>query len=122
MKAKNGFLSKHPYLPFVFLFLFMLVRHAVTQTGTGDDSWFLAESKKGLWNFTITRIQTWSSRNLIEAVLLILLNCNRWFWNILDSLMFVLCAYSAEKISFTGARKTCVMHCSDYSSIYLISI
>ena len=44
------------------------------------------------------RIQTWTSRNIIELVMLVLLNINKWAWIILDSGMFVLVLHSLKRI------------------------
>ena len=59
---------------------------------------FLNNQKMGLINYTQMRIQTWTSRNIIELVMLVLLNINKWVWIILDSGMFVLVLHSLRRI------------------------
>ena len=80
------------------LICFMVVRHASVKLGVADDIWFLEQSKMGLINYTQMRIQTWTSRNIIELVMLFLLNINKWVWIILDSGMFVLVLHSLRRI------------------------
>ena len=76
----------------------MIIRHTSIKLGTADDVWFLEKSKMGLINYTQMRIQTWTSRNIIELVMLILLNVNKWVWILLDSSMFVLILHSLRRI------------------------
>lgn len=76
----------------------MIIRHTSIKLGTADDVWFLEKSKMGLINYTQMRIRTWTSRNIIELVMLILLNINKWVWIVLDSGMFVLILHSLRKI------------------------
>lgn len=98
MRKIINYMKSNIWIVYVALFAFMVLRHMMIQLGTGDDIWFLEQSKMGLTNFTKWRISVWTSRNVIEATMLILLNMNKWVWIILDSLMFVLIAHSIRKI------------------------
>lgn len=98
MKKIISYIKTNIWVLYLFLFMFMVIRHAIIELGIGDDNWFFEQSKMGLIAFTKWRAQVWTSRNIIEFVMLILLNVNEWVWIILDSLMFVLIAHSMRKI------------------------
>lgn len=98
MKKIVNYIKNNMWILYAGLFLFMVVRHAIVQTGTADDVWFLEKSKMGICQFAYERMQNWTSRNIIESVMLIILNLNKWVWIILDSAMFVLIAHSMKKI------------------------
>ena len=90
--------NKKEIILYTFLFLIMLIKHIFAKTGTGDDAWFLNYSQLGIKNFTILRMETWTSRNIIEAFLILFVKNGKWLWTIVDSLMFVLIAYDIYKI------------------------
>ena len=92
------YIKKHIFILYIILFIIMLIKHFNIQLGIGDDPWFLEQSKQGLLAYTQGRINVWTSRNIIEACMLILLNMNANVWIILDSLMFLLIYYSIRKI------------------------
>lgn len=98
MKKVTEYIKNHIWVIYLILFVFMVVRHASVKLGVADDVWFLEQSKMGLIKYTQMRIQTWTSRNIIELVMLVLLNINKWVWIILDSGMFVLILHSLRKI------------------------
>ena len=98
MKKVIEYIKNHIWVIYLILFVFMVVRHASVKLGVADDVWFLEQSKMGLINYTQMRIQTWTSRNIIELVMLVLLNINKWAWIILDSGMFVLVLHSLRRI------------------------
>lgn len=89
--------NKH-IIVYIALFIFMIYRHMNIQLGSGDDAWFLEKSKMNLFDYTFWRIQTWTSRNIIEIIMLIMLNLSKWVWIIIDSLMFVLILHSIRNI------------------------
>ena len=89
--------NKHIII-YIILFCFMIYRHINIQLGIGDDIWFLEKSKMDLFDYTLWRIETWTSRNIIEFVMLIMLNLSKWVWITLDSIMFVLILHSIRKI------------------------
>ena len=101
MKKVTECIKNHIWVIYLILFVFMVVRHASVKLGVADDVWFLEQSKMGLINYTQMRIQTWTSRNIIELVMLVLLNINKWAWIILDSGMFVL----VKKNNLSNKRK-----------------
>lgn len=100
MKKIGLFIEKNRWLLYLILFVVMLIKHIIIQVGMGDDPWFLEQSKMGVLSFTAMRVQTWTSRNIIEFFMIVLLNLNKYVWVILDSLMFVLIYHSIKKIIF----------------------
>lgn len=98
MKKIIEYIKNNVWIIYLILFIFMIIRHTSIKLGTADDVWFLEKSKMGLINYTQMRIRTWTSRNIIELVMLILLNVNKWVWILLDSSMFVLILYSLRRI------------------------
>ena len=74
MKKVTECIKNHIWVIYLILFVFMVIRHASVKLGVADDVWFLEQSKMGLINYTQMRIQTWTSRNIIELVMLVLLN------------------------------------------------
>lgn len=98
MRRIIDYMKSNIWIIYVVIFIVMLYKHSVIQLGTNDDVWFLEQSKMGIEAFTKWRMNIWTSRNIIEATMLILLNLNKWVWIVLDSLMFVLIAHSLRKI------------------------
>ena len=78
MKKVTECIKNHIWVIYLILFVFMVIRHASVKLGVADDVWFLEQSKMGLINYTQMRIQTWTSRNIIELVMLVLLNINKF--------------------------------------------
>lgn len=92
-------LSKSKYFPFVVLFFVMLFLHAMMLPGIMDDSLFgTILNKFDLLNWLNTRYYTWSSRLIIETLLVCFLHVGFALWKIFSSLMFVLLAYSISKL------------------------
>ncbi len=98
MKKIINYIETNIWIIYLLLFLFMFFKHASVQLGTGDDMWFYTQSKMGILDFTKMRIQTWTSRNIIEIFMLVMLNLNKWVWIIIDSAIFVLILHSIRKI------------------------
>lgn len=85
-------------LSFLF-FLIMLYKHISVELGIGDDPWFLdMANQTNLIEYLVTRYNTWTSRLIIESLMLILLKLPSFVWIILDSLIFMLIYYSMIKI------------------------
>lgn len=81
------------------VFVFMLYKHCTVQLGVADDVWFLnIAQNKNLIVYLVERYHGWTSRLIIEAIMLVLLRLPSVVWMILDSLMFVLSFYSMIKI------------------------
>ena len=93
---------KNNRLLILFLFLVFsvfLLKHAMIDLNLGDDLVFRPFfTEMGLFEFVKLRYMTWSSRILIECVLVCLLQFSDIIWKILDSLVFVLAFYSIIKL------------------------
>ena len=91
---------KSKYLPFIVLTIFLILIHC--QIGkVGDDIWFQEIlNKQSLGEYLKGRYDTWTSRLIIESVLVVLTNTkvSLILWKILDIFMFELMVYSIYKI------------------------
>ena len=73
------------------MFLLLLLAHALIQADFGDDlAYKNILANQSLLSFLQERYYTWSSRVLIEAVMLPFAAGNVWVWKIADCLMIVL--------------------------------
>ncbi|MFR9058246.1 DUF6056 family protein [Eubacterium callanderi] len=87
--------------PFFMLFIFMFVLHLATPALQNDDLTFRNYiENQSILSFLIQRYKTWSSRVLIEAVLVGMVSMNHLIWCLLDSLVVVLLAWSIAKLFF----------------------
>lgn len=77
--------------PFILLFACMLVLHIAMKEITGDDLAFarVLDNRK-LGEFLIERYNTWTSRLVIEGIMVIILQANIILWKLIDTLMYVL--------------------------------
>lgn len=88
------------YLPFVFMGIMMCIIHSRIGLDTADDVWFENQVKApgfNLGQWLYIRYYIWSSRTIIEAIMLIVLSLPQLIWRILDSAMFVLTAMFMSK-------------------------
>lgn len=73
------------------MFLILLAAHALIRADFGDDlAYKNILANQTLLDFLRERYATWSSRVLIEAVMLFFVSGNVWYWKIADSLMILL--------------------------------
>ena len=87
---------KSKYLPFCIMAIILLVIHYPINK-TSDDLWFeKILDNQNIFNFLALRYNEWSSRIIIEAILVVLSNTkvNIIIWKMIDILMFELLAYS----------------------------
>ena len=83
----------------IFVFILMVYKHCIVQLGVADDVWFLdIAQNRDLIDYLFERYFSWTSRLIIETILLVLLRLPSIIWIVLDSLMFVLSYYSMIKI------------------------
>lgn len=88
------------YLPFVFMGIMMCIIHSRIGLDTADDVWFENQVKApgfNLGQWLYIRYYIWSSRTIIEAIMLFVLSLPQLIWRILDSAMFVLTAMFMSK-------------------------
>ncbi len=82
------------WLPYIFLAIFFALIHLLIRTNYGDDLFFRhALDHKELVPWLADRYRTWSSRLLLETVLVLVLRLPAIFWVIFD-IGFALLLYS----------------------------
>ncbi|MEY8257787.1 hypothetical protein AAK706_08650 [Erysipelotrichaceae bacterium 66-17] len=82
----------------IFIFAYFLIRFSQVDLTFGDDPWFRNYIDDGVFNFIGWRWNTWSSRIILEGILLIMLKFPSIIWRIITSLMLVLMDYSILKL------------------------
>lgn len=82
----------------IFIFIYFFIRLSGVDLNAGDDPWFRKYVEKGLVDFIYWRWSTWSSRIILEGILLEMLKLPSIVWLIITSSMFVLIYYSILKI------------------------
>ncbi len=76
------------YAPFILAALIGLLYHIKIQPMAGDDLYFAdAAQSSGLWAFLTMRYKTWTSRIVIEFLLVLIIK-HPLLWKILDTLLF----------------------------------
>lgn len=99
MKEKIKKITTNKYFPIFVLFVTMILVHLILKINTKDDVWFKKIlDNQSLQKYIVDRYKTWSSRLIIETVLIGLLHLPSAVWIILDSLMFAIIAYSISKV------------------------
>ncbi len=127
-KLKNH-LKKHRVIYLLsVLFVSMIIVHIVYNVRGmyGDDATFyrfFPEQHDSLVDYLVFRYNNWTSRMSVEAIMFLLIN-NRVLFSILDSLMYVLLAYSFyrffDKKSITlSVVVTCLLPYYHYVSVGL---
>lgn len=89
------------YFPFFILTLMMLILHNYLNYNYGDDLWFktiLIDQNFSIFDYINWRYHTWSSRLIIETLMIGVLNLNVWVWRSLDISIIALLCYSISKI------------------------
>ena len=81
------------------MFLLLLLAHTLIRADFGDDlAYKNILANQTLFDFLRERYHTWSSRVLIEAVMLLFVTANVWWWKIADSLMIVLLLWIVSEL------------------------
>ena len=83
----------------LLIFFVFFIRHFSMDFSRGDDSWFACQLSQGTIPYLIFRYNNWSSRLIIEAVLIHFVHFPKLCFYVIDSLMFVLIYYSILKIT-----------------------
>lgn len=84
--------------PFLVLFTVMFICHMLFKINWGDDTWFKTALDNGIFNYISNRYNTWSSRIIIEIIMIYLLQLPSFIWGLLDSAIITLIAYSITKL------------------------
>lgn len=87
-------------LPFLFLFVAMLIVHFVSMDGgIGDDAFYASQKLDGSYfGFIGMRYETWSARVLVELVVVIFSKLPFVFWQIADTIIMVVIGIELSKI------------------------
>lgn len=92
------------YLPFIILFIALLIWHWKLSIVLGDDGWFrnaihsMPLISFDVNNFLVDRYFTWSSRTLLEVNLVACTYFPGKVWKFLDTIVFVLIAVLISKL------------------------
>lgn len=91
MNKKFKSILTNPKFVYLLLLLIMLFLHIRAPYLIGDDSWFQkVGTQQNIFNFLSFRWNEWTSRIIIELILMILLQLPKIVWIILDSFVFLL--------------------------------
>lgn len=90
---------------YVCLFILVFALHLFMKPGEADDSWFINNYTGNPLSFAYMRYMQWSSRFLIEMVLVTIASSPLIVWKVLDTLMIVLLFYSGNKLLNVKDRK-----------------
>lgn len=85
------------------IFIILVFAHCLFRINTADDIFFKNIELSNIFTWLGTRYNEWSSRLIIEFIMVILLHLPAIIWYILDSLMILLVAYS---ISYLFTKNT----------------
>lgn len=109
-------LMNKKYVYYVCLFIFVFALHLFMRPGEADDLWFINNYTGNPLSFAYMRYMQWSSRFLIEMVLVFIASLPLIVWKVLDTLMIVLLFYSGNKLLNVKDRKILIFE------IFLIMI
>jgi hypothetical protein len=108
-EIKNKFyrLQKNDNFPFLILFFGMVLIHFIIRLNHGDDLYFKdVLLHQNLIEWLRERYMTWSSRLIIEAVMVSILTISLKIWNIIDVLIILLLGVSIARVFTSYNRKT----------------
>lgn len=105
LKNKTSRLFNHKYFPLLIFTFAMLIIHAKLKLGWGDDTWFF-DMLNGTdkLSFVISRYNLWSSRILIEYILLALVRYS-FVWRLLNTSVMLLTVFSISKLFLSSYFK-----------------
>lgn len=83
------------------IFLIIFCEHFFMNYSIGDDGWFTEYGKMNLLDYLSFRYTSWTSRLVIESVLVTMLKLPRIVFMVINSCMFVLMYYSSIRITNT---------------------
>lgn len=97
-KIKN--ILKNKYVIMLLFFVIILIMHMFYNFSNDDVNYFNSIlDNKNIIDFVIERYNNWSSRVIIES-LLVIVSRNIYLWRVLDSLVIVLLVYSINKLFY----------------------
>ena len=94
------------YLPFLALFIIVFVVFRLANLEFGDDQWFRDRTGIDLFEYLSQRWGNWSSRIIIESIMMTLLKMPSIIWAAISAGMLTLAAFSISKIFTNFTAKT----------------
>ena len=93
------------------LFILLIIIHLLIKTNTNDDIWFknVIKNISDLPNYLISRYNSWTSRLIIESLLIILLKLPKLVWCLLNTLMIFLLVYDIDNLFSKKNNKMLVL-------------
>lgn len=89
-------LLKNKNIIYIIVFFIILLSHCFLKVNSGDDLFFKTAMNNGLLDFVSTRYESWSSRVIIEVILVYMLKLPKMVWMLLDSASLVLVIYAID--------------------------
>ena len=95
-------------LPYIIFFIMLLFIHLFMNYAS-DDIWFSKQlSEQSLFKFLDFRYHNWSSRIVIEAVLVLITRTNINIWRVLDTFAYTISAYCIIKFANNKNNKNII--------------
>lgn len=105
MKQVVSLLKRDPKYQYIIFFMLIFIMH-LKMNIFNDDSYFLKAAQDGNWfSFLSMRYQTWSSRILIEFLILIFITLPMWIWKVVNSGVILLAIHSINRV-FSEKKST----------------
>lgn len=86
------------YYPFLLFFVLMLLMHLVMGVNGDDIRYAKVLSNQTLVDYISYRYYNWSSRILIESILIVLVRQNMILWEIIDCALYTVAVYYVIKV------------------------
>ena len=86
------------YYPFLLFFALMLLMHLVMGVNGDDIRYAKVLSNQTLVDYISYRYYNWSSRILIESILIVLVRQNMILWEIIDCIIYTVAVYYVIKV------------------------
>lgn len=87
------------YTSLIGVMIFFAFLHLFTTISFGDDTWFgVALDKYGFLGWLEMRYETWTSRLIIESIIITILKCPAFVWKSVDVLMMTLLYYDLVQL------------------------
>ena len=86
------------YYPFLLFFVLMILMHLVMGVNGDDIRYAKVLSNQTLVDYISYRYYNWSSRVLIESILIVLVRQNMILWEIIDCVLYTIGVYYVIKV------------------------
>ncbi|GAY77936.1 glucosyltransferase [Sporolactobacillus inulinus] len=108
MRKVSRQLNDSHYMPFLYFILFSLVIHFPMTLNYSDDARFKVILKNNdLFQWLHARYFTWTSRVLLEAVMVPVLHAGDWLWKWIDVLMIAVFVLALSKLFVKSRFAAC---------------